>query len=168
MLRTALGPAIAGRGVVQLSIYVDMFLAAFPTAMEDFGLPEGFEAFVINGNTYARAVAAYERELFTADAPFDDFARGVDDASACGKILIDQGADTKPMFRRDRVKVTDTESVKFAQDGLLYGAINFVDHEQNRFVDLAKHAGDFFIRRVESFPAIHDKKNHIRLFDRQL
>ena len=60
--------------------YVTLFLEAFPDAMEIFGIPEGFEEFVVNGNTYSRAVAAYERELHTVDASYDDFARGDDSA----------------------------------------------------------------------------------------
>lgn len=48
--------------------YVALFAEAFPDQPE------------IDANTYARAVAAYERELRTADAPYDDFARGVDSA----------------------------------------------------------------------------------------
>ena len=60
--------------------YVDRFMAAFPTVAEELGLPEDFEHFVINGNTYARAIAAYERELFSGDSPYDRFAGGEDDA----------------------------------------------------------------------------------------
>jgi cytochrome c peroxidase len=60
--------------------YVDRFKAAFPEDLADLvdlGFPEDA---VINGGTYARAVAAYERELYTADSPYDRFVRGDDSA----------------------------------------------------------------------------------------
>jgi cytochrome c peroxidase len=60
--------------------YLESFKAAFPEDLQ-FWLDAGFtEDAVINGGTYARAVGAYERELFTADSPFDRFARGEDAA----------------------------------------------------------------------------------------
>ncbi len=65
------------RGVPE---YVQLFMDAFPGVLDELGVPEGFEEFAINGNTYSRAIAAYERELFTGDSPYDRFARGDDDA----------------------------------------------------------------------------------------
>lgn len=60
--------------------YRERFEAAFPGELETIGIPLGTDPDHINANTYARAVAAYERELHTADAPYDDFARGDDGA----------------------------------------------------------------------------------------
>ncbi len=62
--------------------YLSLFTAAFPEdaaeVLRRFG--PGNEALVINGSTYSRALAAYERELCTMDSPFDRFVRG-DDAA---------------------------------------------------------------------------------------
>ena len=58
--------------------YVDLFLAAFPEEASALGPDE--RELVINANTYARAVAAYERELVGTDSPYDRFARGDDGA----------------------------------------------------------------------------------------
>jgi cytochrome c peroxidase len=58
--------------------YVERFAVAFPEAAAL--LPPERAAEIIDSNTYARAIAAYERELYTADSPFDRFARG-DDAA---------------------------------------------------------------------------------------
>lgn len=60
--------------------YQQRFEAAFPGELETIGIPLGTEPDHINANTYARAIAAYERELFTADSPYDAFARGDDEA----------------------------------------------------------------------------------------
>jgi cytochrome c peroxidase len=55
--------------------YVQRFNAAFPAeAVQRPG------ADVITIETYASAVAAYERELVTRESPFDRYARGDDDA----------------------------------------------------------------------------------------
>lgn len=58
--------------------YIDLFESAFP---DEAGMltPQTRE-FIVAASTYARAVAAYERELYTAGAPFDAFANGNDDA----------------------------------------------------------------------------------------
>ncbi len=62
--------------------YVQRFNTTFPLVaaevLDQFG--PGQEELVINGDTYARAIAAYERELCSADSPFDRFANG-DDAA---------------------------------------------------------------------------------------
>ncbi|MCB1184267.1 hypothetical protein KDM41_12600 [bacterium] len=62
--------------------YVSLFSAAFPAELETvrqiFGA--GNDQFVINGDTYGRAIAAYERELTTTGAPYDAFVRGDDGA----------------------------------------------------------------------------------------
>jgi cytochrome c peroxidase len=55
--------------------YVARFEAAFPAEAAVQGGPE-----LITIDTYARAVAAYERELVTRSSPFDRYARGDDDA----------------------------------------------------------------------------------------
>jgi len=55
--------------------YVRLFREAFPA--EAGGLP-GPE--IISLDRYGRAIAAYERELVTRDAPFDRYARGEDGA----------------------------------------------------------------------------------------
>jgi len=62
--------------------YQQRFEAAFPGELEPPGweTPPGTEADYIYANTYARAIAAYERELFGVDAPYDDFVRGDDGA----------------------------------------------------------------------------------------
>ena len=60
--------------------YVDRFKASFPAelqALKDQGMAEDL---VVDADTYARAVSAYEREHFTVDSPFDRFARGDDTA----------------------------------------------------------------------------------------
>ena len=79
------GPEAVTRVVQRLQAipeYVTGFAEAFPedyqAIVNEYG-PD-FDHFVINGNTYSRAVAAYERELCTADSPFDQFVRG-DDAA---------------------------------------------------------------------------------------
>lgn len=59
--------------------YVDLFAAAFPDVAET-AVQMGDARLVINGDTYSRAIAAYERELCTADSPFDQFVRGDDSA----------------------------------------------------------------------------------------
>ena len=60
--------------------YLEGFKAAFPDELA-YWLEKGFgEEAVVNGGTYGRAVGAYERELYTADSPFDRFARGDDSA----------------------------------------------------------------------------------------
>ncbi len=58
--------------------YVQRFTAAF--ADEAAALPESSQAQIIDGNTYSRALAAYERELRGGDSPYDRFARGDDTA----------------------------------------------------------------------------------------
>lgn len=58
--------------------YIDLFEEAFPT--EAALLAPTLREEIIDANTYARAVAAYERELFAAAASFDAFAKG-DDAA---------------------------------------------------------------------------------------
>lgn len=71
------GPAAVSAVVAKLQAipeYVTRFEEAFP---EDLAaLPEGFP--IINGNTYGRAIGAYERELKTSDSPYDRFAAGDD------------------------------------------------------------------------------------------
>jgi cytochrome c peroxidase len=55
--------------------YVRLFRDAFPAEAD---LLAG--AGVISMDTYGRAIAAYERELVTRNAPFDRYARGEDEA----------------------------------------------------------------------------------------
>lgn len=59
----------------ELPEYVQRFEAAFPAEAALHG-----GADVVTIETYARAVAAYERELVTRETPFDRYARG-DDAA---------------------------------------------------------------------------------------
>ncbi|GAB4327281.1 MAG: cytochrome c peroxidase [Candidatus Zixiibacteriota bacterium] len=58
--------------------YVERFKEAFPdeAALVDPQHPE----FVINGSTYGRAIAAFERELVTRNSPYDQYVRGDDNA----------------------------------------------------------------------------------------
>ena len=58
--------------------YVDRFLAAFP--VEAAALGAAPDEAIIDTSTLARAIAAYERELVTANSPFDRFVSG-DDAA---------------------------------------------------------------------------------------
>jgi len=58
----------------QIPEYVTRFTAAFPGET------------AITSNTLARAVAAYERELVTRDAPFDHFVAGDDDALTASQL----------------------------------------------------------------------------------
>ncbi len=71
--------AVAVDSIVQrlraIPEYVQLFATAFP---DDVGSPDTFA--VVNGSTLARAIAAYERELVTADSPYDRFLNG-DDAA---------------------------------------------------------------------------------------
>ena len=62
--------------------YVALFAAAFPAVADQIenAFGPGYEHLVINGDTYSRALAAYQRELVTADSPYDRFVRGADDA----------------------------------------------------------------------------------------
>lgn len=86
--------------------YLARFKASFPDelqALKDQGRPEEE---VIDADTYARAVAAYEREHFTADSPFDRFARGDDTALTMSQkrgltVFFESGCDachTGPLF----------------------------------------------------------------------
>jgi cytochrome c peroxidase len=63
------------RGVPE---YVDRFGAAFPE--EAAAAAAGMRESVIDSSTYARAVAAFERELVTRDAAYDRFVLGDDEA----------------------------------------------------------------------------------------
>jgi cytochrome c peroxidase len=78
--------------------YVEMFKAAFPEDLAEL-TGDGFpESAVVNGGTYARAMAAYERELYTADSPFDRFVRGNDSALTVSqkrglKVFFEAGCD---------------------------------------------------------------------------
>lgn len=78
--------------------YISLFEESFPevaaTVLDQFG-PD-FEHLVINGDTYSRAVAAYERELCTADSPFDQFVRGNDEA-----LNSSQQRGLELFFKRD-------------------------------------------------------------------
>ena len=58
--------------------YVDRFEQAFPDAAAN--TPDSERAAVIDSSTYARAVAAYERELVTRNSPYDRYVRGHDEA----------------------------------------------------------------------------------------
>lgn len=58
--------------------YVSLFEEAFPDAAE--AAPADRPETVIDSSTYARAIAAYERELVGRNSAFDRFVRGDDDA----------------------------------------------------------------------------------------
>jgi cytochrome c peroxidase len=65
-----------------IDAYVQLFADTYPDEaaelVQDFGpgaLPQ-----VINGDTYDRAIAAYEREICSADSPYDGFVKGDDSA----------------------------------------------------------------------------------------
>jgi cytochrome c peroxidase len=58
-----------------IAAYVQRFNAAFPAEAAQHPGAE-----VVTIETYASAVAAYERELVTRESPFDRYARGDDDA----------------------------------------------------------------------------------------
>lgn len=63
--------------------YVDLFEQAFPEAAEQ--APDAQPAAVIDSSTYARAIAAYERELVGRNSAFDRYVRGDDDALTPGQ-----------------------------------------------------------------------------------
>lgn len=58
--------------------YVDLFETAFPDAAA--AAPDDRPEAVIDSSTYARAIAAFERELVGKNSAFDRYVRGDDDA----------------------------------------------------------------------------------------
>jgi cytochrome c peroxidase len=58
--------------------YVTLFVEAFPELAAT--MPAGQDSLIVNGDTYQRAIGAYERELCTTGSPFDQFVGG-DDAA---------------------------------------------------------------------------------------
>lgn len=78
--------------------YVDDFKAAFPDVLQSLVDQQLPEEGVIDADTYARAMAAYEREHYTADSPFDRFARGDDTALSMAQkrglvLFFESGCD---------------------------------------------------------------------------
>ncbi|MEW5874520.1 MAG: cytochrome c peroxidase [Candidatus Zixiibacteriota bacterium] len=61
-----------------ISEYVTRFRDAFP--LEAAEVDAGTRMSVIDSSTYARAIAAYERELVTRNSAYDQYVRGDDDA----------------------------------------------------------------------------------------
>ncbi len=82
----------------QVPEYVQLYAAAFPDEAEAVRQQYGEENLhlVINGDTYSRAIGAYERELVTTGSPFDDFVRG-DDAA----LTYSQKRGLDLFFRKD-------------------------------------------------------------------
>jgi len=58
--------------------YVQRFRVAFPAEAREFDL--GNRSEIIDSSTYARAIAAFERELVTDNSAFDRYVRGDDNA----------------------------------------------------------------------------------------
>jgi len=58
--------------------YVRRFEEAFPQAADE--VEAGQRTSVIDSSTYSRAIAAFERELVTRNAPYDQYVRGDDEA----------------------------------------------------------------------------------------
>jgi len=78
--------------------YITMFKAAFPDEFAQIDAAGDPDSDIIDAGNYSRAVAAYERELYTADSPFDRFARGDDSALSMSqkrglKLFFDVGCD---------------------------------------------------------------------------
>lgn len=73
--------------------YVGRFEVAFP--VEQAEVLGGTRPHIIDSSTYARAIAAYERELVTRNSPYDRFVRGDDDA-----LTTDQKKGLELFFTR--------------------------------------------------------------------
>ncbi len=58
--------------------YVSYFRMAFPE--EAVEVDSGLRADIIDSSTYVRSIAAYERELVTANTPYDRYVKGDDNA----------------------------------------------------------------------------------------
>ncbi len=58
--------------------YISLFRQAF--TKEAAEVDAGTRASVVDSSTYARAIAAYERELVTRNSPYDRYVEGDDDA----------------------------------------------------------------------------------------
>ncbi len=58
--------------------YEQLFLSAFPEEAAE--VDAGIRSSSIDSSTYARAIAAYERELVTRNSDYDRYVKGADDA----------------------------------------------------------------------------------------